>query len=328
MLWDDLEREAKKHTSARTLCKRISSTMIADLFAGVTATNAWALMLQLPQLPATKIHFTTKGLQQSFITLPDGSKDAYYLQLAVTHSAYNDLFLAVAKDIAESLEPIKEKARAFQVFTQRLAFWQEFLAKFGFRGLSDTEQQGLLGELWFLNERISPSLGNLEALRSWKGPQRRPRDFQANDAAIEIKTTTGKQHIAIRISNENQLDDAGLSILALCHMQLEHSDAGGLSLPELVKQLRERFTKEGLVAEFDAKIHQSGYLDVHEELYAENRYRVVSENYYRVRPGFPRIVSKDLPLGVGDIRYSIAAAALSEFKTSRDEVFSHLKSNG
>jgi hypothetical protein len=43
-------------------------------------------------------------------------------------------------------------------------------------------------------------------------------------------------------------------------------------------------------------------------------------NAYRIEPGFPRITERDLPAGVGDVRYSVAVTEALAWERSLAEV--------
>lgn len=317
-IWASLEIKALKTSPPALICKRVSAKIVPDLFIGITTSKTRALLLELPNAASGPPVFSAKGLQLLPVTLNGTSGDSHYWQLALTHPSYLDLFVAVGEDIVEALSSVKDKRLASHRFIQRLSVWQEFLSEFGPNGLGDTSVQGLIGELWHLKERCLPLLGHRDALNAWKGPEKRPRDFEYLDAAIEVKTTTGKQHVKIHISNENQLDDAGLRALYLCHLQMVPVQKGGLILPDLISELREIFTLEGLSAEFDRKLQLCGYLDSQSSLYNECRYRIASESYYRVAAGFPRVLTKDVPSGVGDLQYSVAVSALKQFEVTQE----------
>lgn len=56
-----------------------------------------------------------------------------------------------------------------------------------------------------------------------------------------------------------------------------------------------------------------GYHDAHAGRYAERGYLVRSETTFQVRRGFPRLVEKDLPTGVGEVSYGLSLAAVEPF---------------
>ncbi len=61
------------------------------------------------------------------------------------------------------------------------------------RGLSPTEELGLLGELWTLR-RLLDSL-KARAVKSWLGPGRREHDFRLGNTELEVKTTSRVRRI-------------------------------------------------------------------------------------------------------------------------------------
>ena len=54
-------------------------------------------------------------------------------------------------------------------------------------------------------------------------------------------------------------------------------------------------------------LFDSGYLDEQAERYASTGYNILQELFFRVSEGFPRIIERDLPEGVGDLNYSVNA---------------------
>ena len=56
---------------------------------------------------------------------------------------------------------------------------------------------------------------------------------------------------------------------------------------------------------FKLKLLETGYFEIHRPLYEERSYTIRQENLYRVSSNFPRITEKQIPIGVGDVRYSI-----------------------
>jgi hypothetical protein len=67
----------------------------------------------------------------------------------------------------------------------------------------------------------------------------------------------------------------------------------------------------------------AGYLDVQASMYATG-YAVRALQLFRVGPGFPRLLERDLPPGVGDVRYTVALAACQEFEVSTAELHAAL----
>ncbi len=194
----------------------------------------------------------------------------------------------------------------------RIERWQRFLDRNAPDGLGQEAQRGLFGEIWFLKSYLIPVVGAQEAVGAWKGPNRIPHDFQLPAASVEVKTTVAKQHIKLEITSDRQLDDSHVPLLALFHLSL---DAGttGVSLSELIGEVRGLLGVQAVRESFEDLLIESGYLDVHADLYNEPHYHVRASHLFHVRQGFPRLIERDLPPGVGDLRYTVMLASCMDF---------------
>ena len=69
---------------------------------------------------------------------------------------------------------------------------------------------------------------------------------------------------------------------------------------------------------FKLKLLESGYYDIHMPLYEERGYTIRQENLYRVSGNFPRITENQIPIGVGDVRYSIVLSESEEWRINQE----------
>ena len=75
---------------------------------------------------------------------------------------------------------------------------------------------------------------------------------------------------------------------------------------------------------FKLKLLEVGYYDIHRPLYEETGYTIRQENLYRVAGNFPRITEADIPIGVGDVRYSIILSESEEYRIDQKTLFSEI----
>src|SRR5690606_18898222 len=108
------------------------------------------------------------------------------------------------------------------------------------------------------------------ATGTWQGSPGGDQDFICGPAAVEIKTTaeTGRLHI----HSERQLDDRPFEMLVLVHQRVS-VQAEGHSLPAEIDSLR-RLLADQVAAcdQFEARLAQTGYSDLHRDLYEDIRY--------------------------------------------------------
>jgi len=260
--------------------------------------------------------------------LPDDSPEFGAIKIILLDDDYKEIFSILSEDIINSVRNAKNKKQAIDFFYSRLFRWINFLESFGNRGLSKESARGLFGELWFLYTYLIQT-GYPNSLESWTGPKGTPQDFQFPGVAVEVKTTIMKQPQKIRISNELQLDDKGLDNLFLYHLSVIERRDSGDTLPYIIKQIRD-LLENGCQNRsfFDQMLFDSGYLDEHAERYVSTGYNIRQELFFRVSEGFPRIIERDLPEGVGDLNYSVNVSSCSIFIVDRASVEQTIKKTG
>jgi hypothetical protein len=170
------------------------------------------------------------------------------------------------------------------------------------------------------------ALDRLGGVTAWTGPEPKNQDFIHGGLALEVKTSLAKRHSRLTISNEKQLDERPHERLFLTHIRLDESVSQGMTLPGMVARCRTQLESDPVAARlFDDRLMAGGYLDIHAALYAENSWKPTSIRMFAVAGDFPRLTEVNLPLGVGDIHYSIIADDLGPYEVDLEEVISALK---
>jgi hypothetical protein len=253
-----------------------------------------------------------------------------HLGVRLRDPACADVFAALAVDVAPRVAAASNARAAATALLSRLRRWQKFLAA-GTAGLSAEQQRGLYGELHTLRAHLLPALGAAVSVAGWRAPHAAHQDFQFASGAVEVKTTTAKQPQTVRITSERQLDDTGipalfLRVVVLDEREAEGADsAGGDTLPLMVRDLRQQLLPDARAAEvFDDRLLESGYLDADAPRCENQRFTLRREHTFRVRRGFPRLVERDLPAGVGDVSYALSLAACSAFAVEAAEMLAAL----
>ena len=168
--------------------------------------------------------------------------------------------------------------------------------------------------------------GGTGAVAGWKGPVKAHQDFQFESGAIEVKTTLAKQPQVVRITSERQLDDNNWPALFMYVLALDVRQDGGETLVSMVATLRKSLTGDAVAQEqFEDALLAVGYLDNHAELYADRGYVIRSQKAFRVKNGFPRLLEKHLPTGIGDVNYGLAVGACEPFNVNFETVVAAIK---
>lgn len=306
-VWQELEDEGAGHGEFR---RRIHQESIADLYLVVhKPANTRALLIDV-DLSSTDIGElpTGRGIDLRWIPSSAGGQ---VLELVLSQPAFADLFDALVTDVAAAAAAGTDQHDVAAHVAARVRRWQTFLRETS-TGLPPERQRGLYGELYFLRRLLLGAVPGDAAVAGWVGPLGALQDFAFGSAAVEVKTTIASQHQMLRIASERQLDSTALADLALFHLSVDGREGAGQSLPELVQEVRAALAESDAAGQFEDRLFTGGYLDAQAPIYRTG-YTVREANIFLVGDDFPRLVEADCPSGVGDVTYSIAVSALSNF---------------
>lgn len=243
------------------------------------------------------------------------------LIIKLLHYQSRDVFAVMCENMVQSVLSLRSEKQVVRTIINQLEKWQALFERLKGEGLTPSEQQGLYGELHFLQKLIAKQ-DAVSALNSWVGTDREVRDFQYNNWAVEIKTTAGNNHQKVSISSERQLDETLLENLFLFHLSVEAAKKNGESLNAKVNAIRETLQDNvSTLNVFNNKLLEVGYFEKHTHLYEEKCYQIRDENYYKIDGDFPRIKEKEIRDGVGDVKYSIILAQCNEYLVAESGVF-------
>ncbi|KAA6350620.1 hypothetical protein EZS27_002006 [termite gut metagenome] len=248
------------------------------------------------------------------------------LVIKLLHYQSRDVFAVMCENMVQSVLSLRSEKQVVLAIINQLEKWQTLFEKLKGEGLTPSEQQGLYGELHFLQNFFAKQ-DTLFVLNSWVGTDREVRDFQYNDWALEIKTTAGNNHQKVSISSERQLDETLLKNLFLFHLSVEAARKNGESLNAKVNAIRETLQNDVTALNiFNRKLLEVGYFEKHKHLYEEKCYQIRAENYYKIENEFPRIKEKEIRGGVGDVKYSIILSQCNEYLVAESTIFSTISS--
>lgn len=323
-LFEEMEQQKVRSGGAGAVERRIPTQSPCDLFVRVQKpanTRALRVRFSTAAAPQARQLPEFRGLDVTHHSLMEGGSPYETVAIHAANPAFSSVFTSLAEDIARYVSQFTDEAQAAAAFFGRLLQWQRLLERQGAEGLPPEGQRGLYGELWFLREHVVPAMPLAQAVASWTGPDWTAKDFQFPGGAVEVKTTTARQHQNLQITSEKQLDDAGLAALFLCHLSIEAAQGTGETLAEAVSSLRALAAGDPVAAQLlEDRLLSGGYLDIHEASYTVIGYLHRSVSLYRIQEGFPRIIESDLRPGVGDVRYSISAAECKHYSVSAEDL--------
>lgn len=302
------------------LVRRVNREAPVPILAGVRQPNgSIALLVELDaESIASTVDFpSAKGFEVFPETVRPGPHGIVRLCLVHADARGGELFRVLAHDIAKCVFRANNRQLVARAVLDRLHVWQGFFRRDA-DGLSLEEQQGLFGELLFLEMLMKAGL-NLESMISaWQGPAGAPRDFCFPACHVEIKAGTSPE--GFFVSSLDQLDGEWQGILLVAFSELEETPEG-TSLAELVSRIRDSLgTASARAADaFEDRLLQSGYLAGQSAIYGLRRWRVVRRFFFRVDGDFPRIRRAELRSGIVEVHYKVTLSACAPFRVPEGE---------
>lgn len=244
------------------------------------------------------------------------------LVIILLENDLSEIFGYFIEDIINDLKTIKDQNIALVKITSKINYWKRLFSKVAGVTLTPLQQQGLYGELYFLNELLEFNTDKWYIINGWHGPLGANQDFIYNGIAIEIKTSKSNSP-TIKISNEHQLDKSGLTELFLILYKLNEYSGGKDTLHSLIQSIRQKLENEALI-QFNEKIQNLGIQPDVEEEYVSLSYNIVFEKLYKITDDFPKIVRNNLNNALSDVSYVIEPRLCTEFEKEVDLIFNQI----
>jgi Putative PD-(D/E)XK family member, (DUF4420) len=322
--WEHLQRD--HHESGATV-RRVYPRSMQELHIAVRHPDG-ARMLTLAittqdfaeSLRRIQMLPRTRGIEMDF-----DRRDARVgaLRVILTDPSLREVFNPLASDIAAVAHTQLSGVDAVLAAVRRFEHWRQMLQSLADSGLSPQLRRGLFGELILLRDHLLTALPAANAVAAWTGPTAANQDFQLPDAAIEVKTSSGKEPQTLVISNERELDATGTGLLILAHFSLDERRGGsGTSLNAIVEDTQDLVADAAVKEALDDLLIRAGYLRQQHDMYDEPRYTVRKQCFWRVTADFPRITEADLRPGVGDCEYRISITGLEQYVLPAEDVLS------
>jgi len=327
-IWEELEKDESFQTGL--LYKRYSAKVKPDVFVALKeAEKLRCISFRIN----SSLNFDTNQLNKFRdikLELLNDEKNLnkQFLLILLLNSQHKDIFSTLCQDLIYGVSEISDEKILINKLIDRLVKWQSLFEKIGPQGLSDDAQRGLFGELYFLRKYLSKSLDYIKCMNTWTGPENAIQDFQYSNWAVEVKTTHGKNHQKINISSERQLDDSIIPNIYLYHLSLDVRMGFGETLSFIIEEIFHLINDNSIATNhFKLKLMEYGYFDIHKHIYDNHGYTIRQENIYSVTGDFPRITEKQIPIGVGDVKYSIILTESEFWRINEDELFNKISEN-
>lgn len=255
------------------------------------------------------------GIEIGVVQLPEYEVGTCFCDLAQSYGSEAYIFETIVEDIRAKIVE-KPHVDAITIVTTTLYKWKEFFAKNREILMSPERQQGLYGELRFLEELIM--LKGTKAVLCWTGCNYETHDFYVDKNAIEVKTTVSKAPYKMHISSEYQLDTNEVEgSLYVRFYAFRKSEASGEQLEEIVQRIRTALIDNPhALSKFNEGLEEYGYFDAVSDRYIIG-YSDRIEETFLVREGFPRITPQKLGEGVSNCVYDVWVEACRSFRIGK-----------
>jgi len=318
-IWESINNESKNSSIKTQIARRILSNSIYPVFLATDFRKGIRLLyvkldrdneITSDNLPRFR------GLEISLLCTSIGQfENAEFLKFTQSIPNTENIFESVIADISDKIIQLHNKENLNLTLVKVLNEWKVFFEKNENVLLSIASQKGLVGELYFLKDYLFQKYSFIESLLYWTGSDKTNHDFQIRNNAVEVKTTSSKQHKKFTISSERQLDNTGLEHLYLSVFALNlHSNMPDRTLPALIRDIYTQIQDDPFATfQFQVKLAKYGYNEALADKYKIG-FSLTEMKFFEVVEGFPRLLQGNLPDGVGDLKYSVVVAACSPFE--------------
>ena len=318
-IWNSINTESQSSTVKTQIARRIPSKGVYPVFLATDFKKGVRLLyikLDSDHDLITEFLPRFRGLEISLAITSIGQfKNEEFLKFTQSIPNTDNIFELVISDICDKIIQIQNKRNLNAILTKVVNEWKIFFEKQENEILSISSQKGLVGELHFLKDYLFHKYSFAESVFYWTGAERTNHDFQIINSAVEVKTTSSKQHKKFTISSERQLDSTGLEHLYLSLFAINlHSNMPNRTLPALIFEIYKRIQDDPVALfQFQIKLAKYGYNETLSEKYTIG-FTIFEMKFFEVTEGFPRLLQKNLPDGVGDLKYSVIVAACTPFE--------------
>jgi hypothetical protein len=271
-----------------------------NIWAAVDGKKHPCLLIEVPP-DTSNISTESQMLKSEIFTTssPTSNQSLRIMKLWVEDERFKGVFGSLCQRLISLIGDLQLENRP-EAIGRIFRTWKYFWARPS-SGISQSDEIGLFGELWFLHNWISDTSAGIE---SWTGGgfNSTIRDFQFQNFDVEVKTTKSHPPSLIhRINGLQQLetnDEEHRLFLFSCGISAEN-DAGNTLFTLFNNILEKVYRDPHAEAMFVEKLTGRGF-DPGSTSFSQFTIRI--ENLYEVRDNFPRIIPESfkdsVPAGI------------------------------
>lgn len=241
------------------------------------------------------------------------SDNRWTLSFELLRNEQQGVFIILCCDVIEHSRPATTEAEALKLVISRYKQWSKLLETQHSGLMDEHRRKGLLGELLFLEQRISSTDSVLAEIQGWTGADGADQDFIYPDGWFEIKSV-GVSAVSVTISSLEQLDCAEEGELVIKRIdKVAPEKAGAFSLNDVVRRIRSALIDDAEALDlFRAKLTRYGYIDLQE--YSEQKYSCSSTQGYLVNNSFPKLTKVNVPTQISALHYELNLPSLAGWR--------------
>jgi hypothetical protein len=311
--WDSI---AEPDVSAAISAKRVDSSCPWDFFWGRALGGKYLFVVQHAASEVPKAQLPRlRGIRVKDVSGPGSVERMLVFELQ--DSMQWDLFRRLCLDVVAAAADAAAEEDMVQLALARTWRWHHLLRGGSDGRLSESAQQGLLGELRFVESCLASGLPAVAVMDAWMGPSGSDKDFAFGRIAVEVKSRRISSSPKVSISTESQLDDGGLDGLFLVVFEIERSAAeveGAICVTDVASRVRDGLVQgqQMVIEAFESRLAEAGFRWTDD--YSDCLWLLRNTREFAVSDGFPRIVSAGVPSGVGDLKYTVSLAECAPFE--------------
>lgn len=241
------------------------------------------------------------------------SDNCWTLSFELLRNEQQGVFAILCCDVIEHSRSATNKTEALKLVISRYKQWSKLLETQRSGLLDDHSRKGLLGELLFLEQRITTADSILAAIQGWSGADGADQDFMYPDGWFEIKSI-GVSAVSVTISSLEQLDCADEGELVIQQIDKVAPDKiGAFSLNDVVRRISAMLIGDVEALDlYRTKLSAYGYMDLQE--YSEQKYFCSGTQRYLVDESFPKLTKANVPTQVSSLHYELDLPSLVNWR--------------
>lgn len=288
--------------------KKVNSNTIVKVYYGLTKDGFQRLSflskIHPPKIESTKMLKVIQG---------EEGEGNYWTCFDLLNNEFKKIFYLFCDDLVNTLDDINDEYKELNVIKERFSIWKIMFKKIS-NSLTSEKEQGLFGELYFLDNYMIDKYGVNVAINSWTGPFRYNKDFSVNDTWYEVKATSINSTI-VKISSLNQLssDINGFLTLIRIEKMSDEFNKDKCSILDLFNSIINKIADNETKELFINKVLEYGFNPENDS--QRNKYKVDKIILYEVKDGFPRLTEKDIKFQeIDNVTYEIIIKTIDKYK--------------